>query len=53
MAALILVVCLGLAVGHWLLEPLSAPLLPVSQLQPLPWLALGVVVWLLAGRPER
>ena len=53
MAALILAVALGLAVAHWLLAPITATLTPLLQLQPLPWLVLGVVVWLLAGPPER
>ena len=52
MAALILTVCLGLAVAHWLMSPLTGALAPLAELHPLPWLALGVLLWLLAGQRE-
>jgi len=52
MAALILLVSLGLAVGFWLLLPLTTALSPLMELEPLPWLLLGLLVWLVAG-PER
>jgi len=50
MAALILSVSLGLAVAHWLLSPLTRALSPLAQMQPLPWVLAGVLVWLLAGQ---
>ncbi len=50
MAVLVVVVVLGLAVVHWLMSPLSAVLTPLLQLQPLPWLLLLVLLWLLAGQ---
>ena len=51
MTALIVAVCVGLAVAHWLLTPLTAALTPLAQLRVLPWLLVGVALWLLAGRP--
>ena len=51
MAALMLAVCLGLAVAHWLMSPLTAALTPLAELQPLPLALLLVLVWLLAGSP--
>ena len=53
MAALILTVCLGLALAHWLMSPLTGVLAPLAELHPLPWLALAGLVWLMAGQPER
>ena len=50
MAALIAVVCLGMVVAHWLMSPLSAVLTPLLELHPLPWLAVGLLLWLLAGQ---
>ncbi len=52
MAVLILVVCLCLAVGHWLLSPLTAALSPLAEGHLLPWLLLGVLLWLLAAPRE-
>ena len=50
MAALIVVVVVALSVAHWLMSPLCAALTPLVQLQPLPWLGLGVMLWLLAAQ---
>jgi len=50
MAALILTVSLGVAVGYWLLEPLTAALTPLAQLQPLPWLLLVGLMWVLSAQ---
>jgi len=50
MAALILLVFLGLAVAHWLLSPLTAALSPLAQMQPVPWVLAGLLLWLLAGQ---
>lgn len=50
MAVLIAVVSLALAVAHWLMSPLSALLTPLVELHPLPWLGVGLLLWLLAGQ---
>jgi hypothetical protein len=49
MAALLLTLVIILAVLHWLLEPLLHGLEAPLQLQWMPWLALGLGAWLLAG----
>jgi len=50
---LLLILLLGLNV--WLLEPALAFGSKLLELRPLPWLALGISAWLLAGgnRSER
>lgn len=52
MAALLVMVSLGLTVAFWLMSPLSAALTPLLELRPLPWLLLLLGAWLLAGRPS-
>lgn len=52
MAALFLLVSLGLAAAYWLLSPLTTALSPLAQMQPLPWVLAGLLLWLVAG-PER
>jgi len=52
MAALFLLVSLGLAAAYWLLAPLTTALSPLAQMQPLPWVLAGLLLWLVAG-PER
>ncbi|MFZ9282137.1 MAG: hypothetical protein ACO24U_05540 [Prochlorococcaceae cyanobacterium] len=50
MAAVIAMVTLVLAVGYWLMSPLSALLTPLVELHALPWVLLGgTLLWLLAG----
>jgi hypothetical protein len=51
MAALALVVLLAAAAFHWLMESLLNVLPVLMELQVLPWVALGLGMWLLAGRP--
>lgn len=51
MAALALAVCLAVAVFHWAMEPLLQWVPSVMELTALPWLALVLGLWLLAGRP--
>ena len=51
MAALILLVCLGLTVVHWLMPPLIGLFTPLAQVLPLPWVLLLALLWLLAGSP--
>lgn len=50
MVALIALVCLGMAVAHWLMSPLTDALTPLVELHPLPWLGVGLLLWLLAGQ---
>ena len=50
MAALIAVVCLGMALAHWLMSPLSGVMTPLVELHPLPWLLVLAMLWLLAGQ---
>lgn len=50
---LILLVAVLLGFNHWLLEPALIATSRALELTQLPWLLLGVVVWLLAGRSER
>lgn len=52
MAALLLVLLITLVASHWLLEPWFQPLQWLLELRALPWLALGLGAWLLAG-PQR
>jgi hypothetical protein len=51
--ALILLVAVLLGFNHWLLEPALIASSSVLELKQLPWLLLGLLAWLLAGRPER
>ena len=44
-----LLVLITLAVSHWFLEPLVLLFKPFFLLSWLPWVCLGVGVWLLAG----
>jgi hypothetical protein len=53
MAALIVVVSLGLTVAYWLFTPLTAALAPLVEWHLLPWLLLAGLIWLLAGQPAR
>lgn len=45
----VLLVLITLAVSHWLLEPMVLLLKPFFLLSWLPWVFLGVGLWLLAG----
>jgi len=45
----VLLVLITLAVSHWLLEPVVQVLQPFFLLNWLPWVFLGVGLWLLAG----
>ena len=49
MAALLLTLLISLAAIHWLIEPWLRPLQGLFELQGLPWLALALAAWLLAG----
>ena len=51
--ALILLVAVLLGFNQWLLEPALIASSSVLELKQLPWLLLGLLAWLLAGRPER
>ena len=51
MVALALVVLLAAAAFHWLMESLLNLLPVVMELQALPWVLVGLGIWLLAGRP--
>lgn len=53
MAALGLLVLIVAALCHWLLAPLLAWGTWLLNLVVLPWLALLLLAWLLAGRPAR
>lgn len=50
MAALTLVLVVTMALYHWLAFPLIGGLTGVVQAGWLPWVALAVGTWLLAGR---
>ena len=49
MIVLLLVLSLLLGINAWLIEPLLQGLTAVLEQPILPWLALGVAAWLLAG----
>jgi|LauGreDrversion4_2_1035121.scaffolds.fasta_scaffold2371297_1 hypothetical protein len=51
MAALALVVLLAAAAFHWLMESLLNVLPVLMELEALPWVLLGLGIWLLAGQP--
>ena len=51
MTALILLIAALLGLNHWLLEPAVQASSDLLELKLLPWLVVGVAVWLLAGRP--
>ena len=51
MAALVVMVALGLLLAAWLMTPLAAALTPALEGHLLPWVLLLLAVWLLAGRP--
>ena len=53
MAALILLVGVGLTVALAGMSPLTAMFSPSAGLHPLPWLLLAVVLWLLAGQGQK
>ena len=48
--ALLLLVTALMAFLHWAFEPLEALLGPVLSLSGVGWLALGGLIWLIAGR---
>lgn len=50
--ALILLITLLLGLNHWLLEPLLFASSELLELKLLPWLALGLLAWLLAGEQK-
>ena len=50
MTALILLIAALLGLNHWLLEPAVQASSELLELKLLPWLALGVAAWLMAGR---
>jgi hypothetical protein len=53
MLILTLLVALLQSLSHWLLETLVEGLTPLLQLKGvLPWLALGLGAWFLAGRSD-
>ena len=52
MTTLILLIAALLGFNHWLLEPAVQASSDLLELKLLPWLALGVAAWLLAGRPS-
>lgn len=53
MAALGLLILLTCGLCHWLLEPLLALGAALLNLVVLPWLALTLLLWILAGSPAR
>ena len=50
MAPLLLLLLLTVASSHWLFEPVLRGAEGLLQLTLLPWLLLGGLLWLLAGR---
>jgi hypothetical protein len=52
MAALILLVCVGLTVAFAGMSPLTTVFSPSAGLHPLRWLLLAVLLWLLAGQGQ-
>ncbi|MFM9041602.1 MAG: hypothetical protein ACKOHJ_05055 [Vulcanococcus sp.] len=53
MAALILLIAALLGINHWLLEPGIQGASAVLEFAGLPWLLLGLLAWLLAGRTSQ
>ena len=53
MIALLVLLALLLGLSHWLLEPLVQLGTTVLELTWLPWLALLLAAWLLAGQSGR
>jgi len=53
MAALILLIAALLGINHWLLEPGIREAIAVLEFAGLPWLLLGLLAWLLAGRTSQ
>ena len=51
--ALVLLISLLLGLNRWLLEPLLSASSDVLELNLLPWLAIGLLAWLLAGEQKR
>ena len=49
MQPVVLLVLITLAVSHWLLEPMVLLIKPLFLLIWLPWVFLGLGLWLLAG----
>jgi hypothetical protein len=49
----VLLVLITLAISHWLLEPMVLLIKPFFLLSWLPWVFLGVGLWLLAGDDPR
>lgn len=45
-----LLVMLLLGLQHWLLQPLLLLGSALFELRALPWLAIGLLLWLMAGR---
>ena len=52
MTTLILLIAALLGLNHWLLEPAVQASTDLFELKLLPWLALGVAAWFVAGRPS-
>ena len=52
MILLTLLIGVLLALNYWLLEPFTAWGEALLELRLLPWLVLGVLAWLLAGRSD-
>ena len=52
MTGLILVIAVLMGLNHWLLEPALQASSDLLELKLLPWLALGLAAWLVAGRPS-
>lgn len=52
MSALILLIAALLGINHWLLEPAVKASTDLFELRLLPWLLLGTLAWLLAGRQQ-
>ena len=43
----------AMALLHWFVEPLEAVMTAALQLRFLPWLLLGLLVWIFAGEKQR
>ena len=52
MIPLLLLLTLLLGLHAWLLEPTVLAITALLELSALPWLALGVAAWVLAGRGQ-
>lgn len=53
MIALLGMCFVAMALLHWFVEPLEAVMTAALQLRFLPWVLLGLLVWIFAGEKQR